>query len=158
MTGEPAHHSIWRTSDAIFGVVLVLGFGLDFMPSLGFVFPMPLPLRVAIGMALVLMGLSLIVLAKRGLQRAGQPSAPGQPTTRIVAAGVYRYSRNPVYVGLMGLLAGLALVANIVWWLLLTLPMFFALKYLLVIPEERYLLRRFGAEYAAYMTRVRRWL
>ena len=153
-----AHGSIWRTSDAIFSIAFLLGLVLHFVPLLSPTFPILTPLRIVVGAALILAGVTAIVLAKRGLKNAGQPSAPGKPTTQIVEAGIYRFSRNPLYLGLVAMLVGLGLSANIAWWVILSLPLFFALQFLLIIPEERYLLDRFGEQYAGYMSRVRRWL
>lgn len=153
-----AHNSIWKTSDAIFGIALLLGLALHFVPSLSLTFPIPVSLRVVVGAVLVLAGVTAVVLAKYGLKNAGQPAAPGKPTTQVVETGIYRFSRNPLYLGLVVVLVGLGLSVNIAWWTILTLPMFFALQHLLIIPEEQYLLGRFGEQYATYMSRVRRWL
>jgi protein-S-isoprenylcysteine O-methyltransferase Ste14 len=158
MSDSVAHRSIWKTSDAIFGITLLLGLALHFAPSLNLIFAIPASLRIVVGVGLVLAGVTAIVLAKRVLRNAGQPSGLGKPTTQVVETGIYRFSRNPLYLGLVAVLAGLGLSVNIAWWVLLTLPMLFALQRLLIIPEEQYLLGRFGEQYAAYMSRVRRWL
>lgn len=146
MSNSFAHSSIWKTSDAIFGITLLLGLALHFVPSLSLVFPPPVFLRTAIGVALVLAGATVIILAKRGLKNAGQPAAPGKPTTQVVETGIHRFSRNPLYLGLVAVLIGLGLSVNIIWWVILTLPMFFALQHLLIIPEEQYLMGRFGEQ------------
>ncbi len=158
MSESFAHSSIWKTSDAIFGITLLLGLVLHFVPSLNVAFPIPARLRIVVGVVLVLAGVIAVVLARRGLKSAGQPAAPGKPTTQIVEAGIYRFSRNPLYLGLVAVLPGLGLSVGIAWWVILTLPMFFLLQHLLIIPEEQYLLGRFSEQYAAYMSRVRRWL
>jgi len=158
MSDRYAHSSIWKTSDAIFCIALVLGLVLHFVPSLSLTFPIPLLLRIVVGAAIVLAGATTVVLAKRDLKNAGQPTAPGKATTQVVESGIYRFSRNPLYLGLVAMLAGLGLSVNIVWWVILTLPMFLAFQHLLIIPEEQYLLGRFNEQYTAYMSRVRRWL
>ena len=158
MSDNFAHSSIWKTSDAIFSITLLLGLALHFVPSLSLTFPIPISLRIAVGVVLILAGATVVILAKRGLKNAGQPAAPGKPTTQVVEAGIYRFSRNPLYLGLVAVLVGLGLSVNIAWWAILALPMFFALQNLLIIPEEQYLLGRFGEQYAEYMSRVRRWL
>ena len=158
MSDNFAHSTIWKTSDAIFGITLLLGLVLHFVPSLNIVFPIPAQLRIVVGMVLVLAGVLAVVLARRGLKSAGQPAAPGKPTTQIVETGIYRFSRNPLYLGLVAVLPGLGLSVGIAWWVILTLPMFLMLQHLLIIPEEQYLLGRFSGQYAAYMSRVRRWL
>ena len=158
MSDSFAHSSIWKTSDAIFGITLLLGLALNFVPLLSLTFPIPVSLRIAVGVILILAGATVVILAKRDLKNAGQPAAPGKPTTQVVETGIYRFSRNPLYLGLVAVLIGLGLSVNIAWWTILTLPMFFALQHLLIIPEEQYLLGRFGEQYATYMSRVRRWL
>jgi len=83
---------------------------------------------------------------------------PGGATTALIESGPFAWSRNPLYVGLLALSAGLALLAGSMW-ALLALPLEWALlRWGAVLPEERYLTRTFGPEYAAYSSRVRRWL
>ena len=83
---------------------------------------------------------------------------PGQETHAMIEEGPYRLSRNPLYVGLLALYLGLALLAPTFWG-----PVFFPAAVLLVLwgairPEERFLHDRFGAPYDDYRRRVRRWL
>ena len=83
---------------------------------------------------------------------------PGQATSTMIESGPYRLSRNPLYVGLLALYVGLALLAPTFWGLVL-LPVAVLLVYWGAIrPEERYLHERFGAPYDDYTRRVRRWL
>jgi protein-S-isoprenylcysteine O-methyltransferase Ste14 len=83
---------------------------------------------------------------------------PGGATRRVLDRGPFRFSRNPLYVGLIVLDVGLALLWPSVWALLFV-PVGVALLFWgAVVPEERYLSARFGVEYDAYRRRVRRWL
>ena len=83
---------------------------------------------------------------------------PGQATSTIIETGPYRLSRNPLYVGLLALYLGLALLAPSVWALVL-FPVAVLLVYWGAIrPEERFLHEQFGAAYDDYARRVRRWL
>ena len=83
---------------------------------------------------------------------------PGQTTRTILDRGPFRVSRNPLYVGLIVLDAGLALLWPSTWALLLV-PVGFALLFWgAVLPEERYLSAKFGADYDSYRSRVRRWI
>ena len=79
---------------------------------------------------------------------AGENPSPEQPTIAIVAAGPFRFSRNPLYLSLTVLGAGVALLVNSGWGLLL----------LVIAREERYLEGKFDDEYSAYRERVRRWI
>src|SRR4051794_21682525 len=83
---------------------------------------------------------------------------PGGATTSVISNGPFARSRNPLYVGLLVLSAGIALLAGSAW-ALAALPVEWALlRWGAVMPEERYLSEKFGAEYAAYTHRVRRWI
>jgi protein-S-isoprenylcysteine O-methyltransferase Ste14 len=83
---------------------------------------------------------------------------PGGATSAILQSGPFRLSRNPLYVGLIALDVGLALLAGS-WWALWSVPVgIAALTWGAIRLEERYLAGKFGAEYAAYRARVRRWL
>jgi protein-S-isoprenylcysteine O-methyltransferase Ste14 len=83
---------------------------------------------------------------------------PGGATTTVVRRGPFAVSRNPLYVGLLVLSAGVALLAASAW-ALLALPVEWALlRWGAVLPEERYLSAKFGQEYDDYAGRVRRWL
>jgi protein-S-isoprenylcysteine O-methyltransferase Ste14 len=83
---------------------------------------------------------------------------PGGATTAVIDTGPFARSRNPLYVGLLVLSAGLALLAGSAW-ALAALPLEWALlRWGAVLPEERYLAAKFGAAYDDYTARVRRWL
>ena len=83
---------------------------------------------------------------------------PGGATNVVLQSGPFRVSRNPLYVGLIALDAGLALLAGSFWALLFVPVGIAALHWGAIRPEERYLAGKFGAEYEAYRARVRRWL
>ena len=83
---------------------------------------------------------------------------PGGSTMLVLRTGPFRVSRNPLYLGLIVLAAGLALIVPSTWGLL-SLPIGIgALWWGAIAPEERYLAAKFGAEYDAYRARVRRWV
>lgn len=83
---------------------------------------------------------------------------PGQPTYSMIESGPYRLSRNPLYVGLLVLYVGLALLAPTFWGLVLFPIAVLLVHWGAILPEERYLSERFGAPYDDYRRRVRRWL
>jgi protein-S-isoprenylcysteine O-methyltransferase Ste14 len=97
------------------------------------------------------------VLAFRRAQTTVNPLTP-QATSSLVTTGIYRYSRNPMYVGLLFVLAGWGCyLAN--GLALLVLPLFVAsMTRWQIIPEERFMAAKFGAEFEAYKRSVRRWL
>lgn len=83
---------------------------------------------------------------------------PGQPTTTLLQRGPFRVSRNPLYVGLLVLYVGAAVVAGSGGALLLTPVAWAALHWGAVLPEERYLRATLGAPYVSYCASVRRWM
>ena len=91
-------------------------------------------------------------------RRRHTPIMPNRPATHLVTWGPYRFSRNPMYLGLSVLYLGLAVRINTIW------PVFFfpvvivLLYYLVIRHEERYLSTAFGNEYDPYCASVRRWL
>ena len=103
-------------------------------------------------------GAALIVSALGLFRIAKTDPLPMRPTTSLVLRGPYRFTRNPMYVGMAFVYAGFALLFDLRWALLL-LPLVLVVIHKQVIArEERYLEAKFGDEYRAYCARVRRWL
>lgn len=110
------------------------------------------------GWVLIVVGMLVLLWALLTFARARTAILPSRPARTIVATGPFRYSRNPMYVAFSAVYIGLALLMSMAWPLLL-LPLVLLGLYALVIRrEERYLGHAFGDEYAAYRSRVRRWL
>jgi protein-S-isoprenylcysteine O-methyltransferase Ste14 len=87
-----------------------------------------------------------------------RPAPASLPTTTIVDTGPYRFTRNPIYLGMVLGLIGLAIALNSLWLLLTLVPFVLAIRYGVVAREEAYLERKFGDVYRGYRSRVRRWL
>ena len=83
---------------------------------------------------------------------------PGGASSQVLRSGPFRVSRNPLYVGLVALDAGLALLAASFWALALVPVGIALLVWGAIRPEERYLTEKFGTDYEEYRARVRRWL
>ena len=118
------------------------------------------PLRLAISCGLTGLGILVVVLGMLAFRRAKTTINPVkiEAASSIVTSGVYRYTRNPMYVGLTLALIGWAV--NIAVPLVLVGPVIFILYItrFQIIPEERVLTSKFGGEYRKYQERVRRWL
>jgi len=81
-----------------------------------------------------------------------------RPASTLVTSGPYAFTRNPMYVSLVLLTIAFALFLNTWWIALLLVPTLPIVQQFVIVPEERYLQRRFGSEYDAYRHRVHRWL
>ncbi|MBU2112947.1 MAG: isoprenylcysteine carboxylmethyltransferase family protein [Gammaproteobacteria bacterium] len=107
----------------------------------------------AAGIAVALSG----VMAFRRANTTVDPRVP-QQSSSLVIRGIYRYSRNPMYVGFLLLLMAWAFYLTSAAALAL-LPLFVLyMNRFQIVPEERFLLQKFGADYHAYTKQVRRWL
>jgi protein-S-isoprenylcysteine O-methyltransferase Ste14 len=118
---------------------------------------LPAPIGTPVGVILVLAAVALFVFSVRTFRKASTPVPGNLPTTVIVRAGPYRFSRNPIYVAFTLFQLGLAAWVNS-FALLLTLAPAIALMMVVIGREERYLESRFPADYAQYRREVRRWL
>ena len=102
--------------------------------------------------------LALFVWAIVTIRKAGTQVETVKPTTAIVADGPYRFTRNPIYLGMMLSLIGLAIAFNTLWLLIALVPFYFVIRHGVVAREEAYLERKFGSVYLDYKQRVRRWI
>ncbi len=125
---------------------LGLGFGLETQT------------RRIVSLPLIIGGLLLDGAAAGYFRRLGTAVEPWKPSTVLATGGLYRFSRNPIYLGFAITYAGLAIAMDSVFVLLLLIPCLWVVDRFVIAREERYLSARFGAEYEAYRARVRRWL
>ncbi|UGT61873.1 methyltransferase family protein [Nocardia asteroides] len=114
-------------------------------------------LRVA-GIVIACAGAGSVATGVLAVIRHRTTIVPHRPVAALITTGVYRISRNPMYLGLALVIPGVGLLLG-TWWPLVLLPLtLLAVTRLVIVPEERYLHQRFPAEYDAYRARVRRWL
>jgi protein-S-isoprenylcysteine O-methyltransferase Ste14 len=111
-----------------------------------------------LGVALVLAGLAIVALALAAFRRADTSPNPTVATNALTFDGPYRFTRNPMYLGLALLTAGIAGIGNALWPLLAVIPVVAIIQTQVIAREERYLETKFGETYRSYRTRVRRWL
>jgi protein-S-isoprenylcysteine O-methyltransferase Ste14 len=111
-----------------------------------------------LGIAPMVAGVGTAVWVMRIFSRHRTTIKPGDVSTHLVTDGPFRVSRNPIYVGMVSLLLGVAiLLGSLTPWLVV--PVFVALVAVNVIPvEEAILAETFGDEYARYRAKVRRWI
>jgi protein-S-isoprenylcysteine O-methyltransferase Ste14 len=116
-----------------------------------------LPYRYA---GIVLMGLALCLIAWAAFlfRRAGTSIRPFLPSTALVLEGPYKFTRNPMYLGMAGILLGAGVYMGSITPFVV-IPAFMALiTERFIVPEEAKLEAAFGGEYLEYKKRVRRWL
>lgn len=126
------------------------------VPAMGF----EIPGRRVVAACLALGGVVVSVAGVVSFRRARTTINPLKPesTSSLVVAGVYRVSRNPMYVGmLLVLLAWAVLLSNVLAFMILPAFVLYMNRFQIG-PEETALAKMFGEEYATYCSRVRRWL
>ena len=140
-------------------VLLVIHIGAAWL--LGRFIALPIvvsPLFKSIGLALAGIGFLLGLLSLYSFTKARTTVNPHGSVRAIVSSGVYRFTRNPIYLGMTFMLIGFPLAFGNVWGIPLA-PVFILLMNKLVIEhEEAYLEKKFGEAYTGYRSRVRRWL
>lgn len=114
--------------------------------------------RYAIGIPLIAAAVALFVWALNAMRRAGTSVRTSDPTTALVTAAPFRFSRNPIYVSFTLCYAGIALAAQSLWALLLLLVVLVLIRRGVIEREEQYLEGKFGRDYVQYSARVRRWI
>jgi len=133
----------------LLGVALELAVPID---------ALPLALALAAGLIGFAIWLALDGAAMMHFSRARTSIVPMKPSTALVTTGPYRITRNPMYVGMAALYAGLALALGVIWALAFLPLVLFAVDRLVIAREEPYLEARFGEDYREYKLRVRRWV
>lgn len=113
---------------------------------------------VIAGLGLGVLGLLLAVWGVAVLRRAKTTILPFRASTAVVSDGPYRFTRNPMYVGMTLAYVGAALLLNTAWPMILLPLVLRAMVQLVITREEAFLSATFGSEYDDYRRRVRRWL
>ncbi len=114
--------------------------------------------RAIIGLLLIAAALLLGGAAVVCFRRTGQDPAPWKPSPELVVRGPFRFTRNPMYVGMTLLGMGVGVLAARGWMIALALAALLAVHFFAVLPEEAYLADKFGEPYRSYLARVRRYL
>jgi protein-S-isoprenylcysteine O-methyltransferase Ste14 len=114
--------------------------------------------RYVAGTAVFIIGLLIGIAGVQGLRAFGTNISTDLPATALVVDGIYRWSRNPLYLAMTLAYVGLAIAAGSAWAIMLLIPLLVVMNIGVISREERYLEREFGDAYRAYNSRVRRWL
>jgi protein-S-isoprenylcysteine O-methyltransferase Ste14 len=134
-------------------VGLALDFGLLRTPT-----GLPRAVRLGAGAVMAVSAAALAAGALGRFRRAGTAVEPWRPSTAMVTDGVYRFTRNPMYLAMALVYLGAALATDSALALALLPPLLVAVQVGVVLREDRYLERKFGDDYRRYRASVRRWL
>ena len=114
--------------------------------------------RLWCGFMLLALAGMVALAAFWALHRHRTPFNPRKATTRVVQSGIFRFSRNPMYLSLALLLSATALLLKAFSFVLVTIVFAVVISRGVIQPEEKYLEEKFGDDYRAYKARVRRWI
>ncbi len=134
---------------------ILVGLALDWLLPAPF---LPSAVQYALGAALIALSLALAGSAIFRFLRAGTNVPTRLPAKALVIAGPYRFSRNPIYVGMLLLMLGIGVMVDSIWIVAMAVPFALVLRYGVIAREERYLEAKFGEPYRAYRATVRRWI
>ena len=152
--GKENHANVHFPPPLIHLIAIMIAVGIDAR------FPLVLPASGQTTMfGAILMILSVLIAgsAFRQFARNDNPVPPNQPVKGLMEEGVFRFTRNPLYLALGLLHAGIGLISGNGWVLITLLPVLLVVRYYVIAREEAYLTRRFGQDYLDYQARVRRW-
>jgi len=122
----------------------------------------PLPFLVPsilrnIGFGLIVVGFLLGIAAFLEFRKARTTVDPHGSVSSIVTSGIYRFTRNPIYMGFLLMLIGIPLNSGTYWGLILVPVFIYFMNSLVIEHEEAYLEKKFGDVYTSYKSRMRRW-
>ena len=115
------------------------------------------PARIGIGAVLLLAGGALVVVGEQAFKQVGTNVKPWRPSLALATTGIYAHLRNPMYVGAILILTGLAAALASDWMAIMLLPTALLLHFGVVRREERYLDAKFGEDYRRYKASVPRY-
>lgn len=138
----------------IYAIGVLLGAWLDHTVPL-FTYPAGPARLIAVGCGVLWLVLTASAIGL--FRRAHTSIIPIRPANALVAAGIYRFTRNPMYLGLVFLYLAVTLWFGLTWPLILLPVVIACIQVFVITREERYLERRFGQSYLDYQSRVRRW-
>jgi protein-S-isoprenylcysteine O-methyltransferase Ste14 len=134
---------------------IAIAFLLGYLMPLSFT---PISLLPYTGLAIAFIGFLMGFAAFNEFGKANTTLDPHGSATQVVTSGIYRFTRNPIYLGFLLMIIGFPLVSGSYWGMVMA-PFFIATMNRLVIgKEEAHLEKKFGEAYTSYKSRVRRWL
>ncbi len=111
-----------------------------------------------VGWVILAIGIGFMAAAITRFKKAGTNVQTSKPAEALVTVGIYQFTRNPIYVGMSLIYAGLSFLFDNPWSLVLLVPVLLIIRFGVIGREEKYLEAKFGEAYVAYKRKVRRWL
>ena len=134
---------------------ILLGYGVQYFWPQTF---LPEFLRFPLGFVFIFLGFIIPTLCLLKFKEEKTNVEPWKPARKLITNGIYQYTRNPIYLGLLIIGMGISITINSLWMILSLLPFIFLLHVLVIQKEENYLEKTFRNEYLEYKNKVRRWL
>ncbi len=134
---------------------LIIGFGLN---SIFHQSVVPEGMQMWLGISLLVIGIVIILSAAGLFRKAGTDVKPWKSTTKIVTSGIYKITRNPMYLAMALIGLGISIWVNSLTMVLMILVFVGIINYYVIKREECYLEAKFGDEYNNYRHRTRRWI
>ncbi len=139
-------------------LLLAIHLAAAYVAKWAILIPLILPGAIRnLGFVLVVAGLLLGAAAFVEFYKAHTTLNPHGSVRKLVTSGAYRFTRNPIYLGFVLMLAGFPLFSGTIWGALLVPVMIVNMNSLVIQHEEAYLQKKFGDEYTRYRSSVRRW-
>jgi protein-S-isoprenylcysteine O-methyltransferase Ste14 len=139
-------------------LTILAGVGLNNVWPLAAGASLPVWIRIVLGAIILGAGFVLALGAMKRFVATGQRPEPWEPTPEIVESGPFRFTRNPMYVGMVLFCVAIGVMLANGWILILSPLCALGIRYVAIRHEEAYLERKFGEQYLAYKRNVRRWL
>jgi len=111
-----------------------------------------------IGILLIFMSLIIFYISIKQFNKHSEDPVPTTPSNLIIVNGIYSYTRNPMYLGLLLMQIGLGMLLSVIHIVMFTVFTYLILKYFVIFPEEKYLEDKFGDVYIRYKKSVNRWI
>lgn len=156
MSGEADAPNVVIHPPIALGMAIILALAADWIYPLPFL--PPGIVHIELGLVVIVGAFLLVRWAVQTFRKAKTNLLTNQATLAIVSSGPFAYSRNPIYVGALIGLLGLAIAVNSLWFLAAAVVIFLVLQFGVIAREEAYLTRKFGQTYLDYKARVRPWL
>ncbi len=149
------HPHVMMPPPALYLGGLLMGYGIDQALTL----PAPtFPGDRWVILALAVIGTALVLAAVLQLRLARTTLVPHRPASQLLTGGVFRLSRNPIYLGFTALYLAMALSQHSAGMLIMLLPIVWVIQQHVIAAEEAFHAQQFGEQWQAYRQRVRRWL